>query len=191
MVEGDLFCGDMVRLIVDETEEIARALGRWSRDSEYWRLASMDDSLPRSEKLVKEWIEKIREKDPFDSYRFSIRKLTDNNLIGDICLDIVGWHRTEAFVGISIGEREEWGKGYGSDAMHLILRYAFLELNLKRVSLDVFSYNQRAIRSYEKAGFIREGCQRGMLLKDGQRYDMLFMGILREEWLEKGNQKKI
>ena len=65
----------------------------------------------------------------------------------------------------------------------LILRYAFLELNLQRVSLDVFDYNQRAIRSYEKAGFTLEGRQRGVLLREGKRWDLVYMGILREEWL--------
>ena len=66
--------------------------------------------------------------------------------------------------------------------MRIILRYAFDELNLKRVTLNVFDYNPRAIRSYEKAGFKLEGRQREALHKDGQRYDILYMGILRDEW---------
>jgi RimJ/RimL family protein N-acetyltransferase len=67
--------------------------------------------------------------------------------------------------------------------MQVILRYAFQELNLRRVSLDTFEYNPRAIRSYEKAGFVHEGRVRKFLLREGRRWDMLFMGILREEWL--------
>jgi RimJ/RimL family protein N-acetyltransferase len=67
--------------------------------------------------------------------------------------------------------------------MIVILRYAFQELNLRRVALDTFEYNPRAIRSYEKAGFVHEGRARGYLYREGQRWDLIFMGILREEWL--------
>ena len=74
-----------------------------------------------------------------------------------------------------------------TDVMNVMLRYAFTEVNLKRVTLTVFEYNPRAIRSYEKAGFHHEGRLRGLLNREGKRYDELFMGILREEWL-KSNQ---
>jgi len=67
--------------------------------------------------------------------------------------------------------------------MHLILRYAFSELNLERVSLNVFAYNLRAIHSYEKSGFVHEGRKRGVLRREGRRYDLVFMGILRTDWL--------
>jgi RimJ/RimL family protein N-acetyltransferase len=66
--------------------------------------------------------------------------------------------------------------------MQVVLRYAFKELNLYRLNLDVFAYNPRAIRSYEKAGFKIEGREPKAVLRDGQRYDMVLMGILREEW---------
>jgi RimJ/RimL family protein N-acetyltransferase len=68
--------------------------------------------------------------------------------------------------------------------MKLVLRYAFLELNLRRVTLNVFEYNERAIRSYEKAGFRLEGSQRQAIQREGRRWDMVYMGILREEWME-------
>jgi RimJ/RimL family protein N-acetyltransferase len=87
-------------------------------------------------------------------------------------------------VGIGLGEREFWGKGYGTDAMRIILRYAFTELNLHRVTLNVFEYNPRGVRSYEKAGFVLEGRQRGVLLREGRRWDEIYMGILREDWLK-------
>lgn len=88
-------------------------------------------------------------------------------------------------MGIGIGEREYWSKGYGTDAMNVILRFAFDELNLYRISLNVFEYNQRAIRSYEKVGFVVEGREREFLRRGGRRWDMIFMGLLREEWAQK------
>ena len=66
--------------------------------------------------------------------------------------------------------------------MGVLLRYAFAELNLRRVSLSVFEYNPRAMRSYEKAGFVVEGRRRQALNRDGRRWDVIHMGILREEW---------
>ena len=68
------------------------------------------------------------------------------------------------------------------DAMRIILRFAFTELNLRRVSLDVFEYNPRAIASYRKVGFVEEGRLRRFLHRDGRRWDLIFMGMLREEW---------
>ncbi|MBN1453524.1 MAG: GNAT family N-acetyltransferase, partial [Anaerolineales bacterium] len=112
------------------------------------------------------------------------RALEDDRLLGDVTLSVINWGSREAFAGIGIGVREFWGKGFGTDAMRLILRYGFVELNLRRVSLNVFEFNQRALRSYEKAGFRVEGSQRQYIQREGRRWDIVFMGILREEWME-------
>jgi RimJ/RimL family protein N-acetyltransferase len=87
-----------------------------------------------------------------------------------------------AWLGIGIGDREQWGKGYGREAMELVLRYGFHELNLHRIQLTVFEYNERAIALYEKLGFRREGVYREFMQRDGKRYDMLLYGLLRREW---------
>jgi RimJ/RimL family protein N-acetyltransferase len=111
-----------------------------------------------------------------------IRTNDGNRLIGFVGLFEIQWHHGDCWVGIGIGEKEDWGRGYGTEAMCLILRFAFEELNLHRVTLGVFGYNPRAIRSYEKAGYQLEGTERQVLHRDGQRADMYIMGILREEW---------
>lgn len=105
-------------------------------------------------------------------------------MIGELGLDVVNWPGRDAFVGLGIGETEYWNKGYGTDVMNILLRFAFLEVNLQRVTLSVFEYNPRAIRSYEKAGFRHEGRVRKVLNKEGKLWDVLLMGILREEWIE-------
>ena len=116
-----------------------------------------------------------------DFYYFGIFT-KENKLIGGIDLrDIDNIQRT-ASLGIVIGEKEHWSKGYGTEAMNIILGYAFRELGLRRVSLTVFEYNPRAIHCYEKVGFVHEGRIRQALKRDGKRWDILFMGILREEW---------
>ena len=83
---------------------------------------------------------------------------------------------------MGIGEPEARGQGFGSEVLQLLLRYAFTELNLHRVALNVFEHNPRAIHLYEKTGFTVEGRAREFLNRDGRRWDMIFMGILQEEW---------
>ena len=181
MLNNDLFRGELVRLVVEDPQKIAEIYSRWLRDSEYWRLMASEAAYTASIRAVKTWIEKDFEKDPPASM-FLIRTLEDDRLIGDVGLDPVRDGHGDTFLGIGIGEREYWGKGYGSDAMRVILRYAFTELNLHRVSLNVFEYNPRAVRSYEKVGFKHEGRARGVLHRAGRRWDLIFMGILRAEW---------
>ena len=182
MWQDDLFRGELVRLAADDPQKMAEAFSRWQRDSEYWRLMASEPAYTNSIRAVKAWIEKDLEPDPPPFSVFLIRTLKDDRLIGDIGLDAERSGHGDTFVGIGLGERQYWGKGYGTDAMRVILRYAFTERNLHRVSLDVFEYNPRAVRSYEKAGFRHEGRARGVLHRSGRRWDLIFMGILRQEW---------
>ena len=179
----DLFKGKLVRLAGIDPEEVSKSFAQWNRDSEFKRLLDTDAPRLHSAKAIKDWLEKELEK-ATDMYWFTIRTLEDDRLLGDITLSVINWGSRDSFVGIGIGEREFWGKGYGSDAMQLILRYAFTELNLNRVSLTVFEFNSRAIRSYEKVGFTPEGRVRQMIQREGRQWDILYMGILREEWME-------
>ena len=83
---------------------------------------------------------------------------------------------------ISIGEPDVWGDGYGTEATELMLWLAFERIGLHRVALSVFSFNERAVRSYEKAGFEIEGREREAIIRDGRRWDELTMGILERDW---------
>ncbi len=183
----NLLRGDLVRLTLEEPETLARLESQWSSDSEYSRLLDWDPARRFSVKNSQKWIEKQYEND--NNHFFAIRTLTEDLTIGGIGLDGIRWTHRDCFVGIGVGDREFWGKGYGTDAMKVILRYAFTELNLHRVTLDVFEYNPRGVRSYEKAGFVLEGRARGVLLREGRRWDVLYMGILREDWLKLEQQR--
>jgi RimJ/RimL family protein N-acetyltransferase len=83
---------------------------------------------------------------------------------------------------ISIGEADAWGQGYGTEATQMMLELAFERIGLHRVGLSVFSFNERAIRSYRKAGFRLEGRAREAIVRDGEPFDELGMGILASEW---------
>ena len=114
--------------------------------------------------------------------QFVITEIETGFDIGSVYLRDIDHQNRKAEFGIFIGEAEVRGKGYGTKAAQLILQYAFSTLQLNRVFLRVFAENAAAIRSYEKAGFHREGVFRQDVIIDNQTYDMVFMGILKEEW---------
>ncbi len=184
----DLFKGNLVRLSAMDHEEIGKTLSGRGRDSELMRLMDTGPTRLHSAKAASKFFEKIIEDNSPAHHFFSIRALDDNRLLGDINLDVINnWGSRDSFVGIGIYERENWGKGYGTEAMQLILQFGFIELNLRRITLTVFEYNPRAIRSYEKCGFQVEGRMRGRLIKDNKRWDVICMGILRDDWMEKNH----
>ncbi|WP_227395795.1 GNAT family N-acetyltransferase [Jeotgalibacillus aurantiacus] len=116
------------------------------------------------------------------SYKFGIRMKDSHKLIGFVVLDGILWNQRNGWISIAIGESSEWGKGYGKEAMECCLHYAFEELNLHRIQLTVFSYNEPAIRLYAALGFTKEGSYREFIERDGKHYDMHLYGLLRREW---------
>lgn len=90
---------------------------------------------------------------------------------------------------IDIGDKEAWGKGFGAEAMNLLLDFGFLEMNLHRISLRVFSFNSRAIKLYEKLGFQWEGTLRESIFRGGQWHDILQMSILKNEYAKEKEVK--
>jgi ribosomal-protein-alanine N-acetyltransferase len=102
--------------------------------------------------------------------------------VGTAGLHHIDAKNRHAEFGIMIGEPGEWGKGYGSEATRLMLRHAFETLNLNRIWLHVYEYNDRAIRSYEKLGFTKEGVLRQENFREGRYWDTIVMALLREEW---------
>lgn len=179
--------GDLTCLKAVDPDTDADSIARWSRDSQFWRLAHTLPAYPEVAQRVKRELEDR----PIDLFGFAIRTLADDRLIGLIGLYTTFQPQREAFMGIQIGERDYWGKGYGTDALRVLLRYAFDELNLYRVSLSVLEGNERAMRSYEKCDFRYEGRERQAWAYDGRRWDEIFMGLLREEWQVTANEQHL
>lgn len=103
--------------------------------------------------------------------------------IGNISLHHINWQHRRAELRILLGEPDARGKGYGAEAIGLLLRHAFAKLNLHRVGLGVRADNAQAIRAYEKCGFIVEGRFREELCRAGVWHDTVRMGILASEFL--------
>jgi len=119
-----------------------------------------------------------------DDYTFAIDTL-DGEYIGGCGLNKVDWKNRVATVGIVIGKKDYWGKGYGTDAMKLLISFIFDEMNMNKVQLHVYSYNERAIKSYKKSGFIEEGRLRQAQYNRGQYHDEVIMGLLRDDYRNK------
>ncbi|WP_223292378.1 GNAT family N-acetyltransferase [Salipaludibacillus neizhouensis] len=109
-----------------------------------------------------------------------------NKEIGRVALPFLDYEHRNTEILIMIGEKDYWGKGYGKEAFQLLLDYVFIELNLHRVGLKVFSFNEKAIRMYGKLDFQVEGKLRESLYRNGKWHNIYLMGLLKSEYL-KGN----
>jgi len=168
--------GQRTRLRAIEREDLPTFV-RWFNDPEVRQYLAM--YMPMSMAEEEKWFE--RQLEDQDSQIFAI-ETGDGVHIGNCGLHDFDWKNRRAALGIAIGEKEYWGKGYGSDAVRTLLGFAFGEMNLHRIQLEVHDFNSRAIRCYEKCGFKLEGRQREALFRNGSYHDSLIMGILRKEF---------
>lgn len=173
-----LFQGRLLRLAA-ATPDDQTIMSGWTTDDLYMRM--LDDDPVRPQSLA--WYQHVGGQDGPNGAYFHLRTLNDDTFVGFVVLHSIKWASQTAELAIAIGPSEYRGKGYGQDALRLILNYGFAELNLHRIGLTVMDYNSAAIHAYERVGFMREGAKRQMVHREGQRYDLLIYGILREEWL--------
>ena len=128
----------------------------------------------------REFLEKLSKE-----HTYSIIDITTNELIGNCGYDSIDHINQTAGIGIFIGNKNYWNKGYGTEALILLIDYGFKALNLHNIFLNVYSFNERAIRCYEKVGFKIIGRKRESLLRGKDRHDNILMDILSNEFYEK------
>ena len=172
--------GKRVRLRHVEREDLSHFV-EWLNDPEVRQGLSM--YLPISHAEEENWFEKVLARDR-DEQPLAIEVQIDDgwNLIGNCGFFNLDWRNRNAELGIFIGDKAYWNQGYGTEVMRLLLRIGFSTLNLHRIYLRVYENNPRAVRVYEKTGFVHEGRQRQAEFRDGHYLDLLFMSVLRPEW---------
>jgi RimJ/RimL family protein N-acetyltransferase len=153
---------------------------RWFADADMSSL--LGNRAPFSAAQEEQWFAHMLETQGKEFYNFVMCRIEDRLPFGTISLMRIDRDNGSAGVGIAIGEKALWGKGYGTDAMNALLDFAFGEVRLERVWLDVYDFNKRAKRSYEKSGYVVEGVQRHAHFSEGRYRDVLLMSILRDEW---------
>ena len=190
MLTQQLFEGQLVRFAPPDADRDAEVVSKWSHDVEYLRLLDVDVARPLSpfqvKKQYEEW-EKDAEKQ-HNQFSFAVRLREDDRLIGFVRLYRIEWTHGTGTLQIGIGDRNDRGLGYGTEVLRMVLRYAFDELNLYRLAVSITAYNTGAIRFLERAGFVEEVRRRQAVQRDGQRWDVVMLGLLRDEWKREDNE---
>ena len=153
---------------------------RWFNDAETLSFVLM--RAPMSTAMEERWFETMLEAHGKERFLFVICRLDDGVAIGNCGLFGIDYVNGSAGIGITIGEKSLWGQGLGTDAMFALLDFGFGQLRLERLWLEVYDFNTRARRSYDKAGFKLEGVERHAVYKSGGYHDVQLMSILRDEW---------
>jgi ribosomal-protein-alanine N-acetyltransferase len=175
MIEGKL-----INLRAREMDDLERNY-RWINDREVTRHLSM--RYPVSLAAEEAWMrEGASQPMAFGGNVFFAIETKDGEHIGNINFHEMSAEQRKARLGVVIGEKSYWSKGYGTDAMLTFLRFAFDEMNLHRIDLTVDADNPRAIACYRKCGFVEEVRMRQARFKRGQYGDELVMGVLRDEF---------
>jgi RimJ/RimL family protein N-acetyltransferase len=175
-----MLTGKLVRLRPLEMSDLDRYLV-WVNDPEVMQWLSRTGTYPWSRLAEEELLEKVSRTRGYDAVNLAIETLEGRH-IGSIALHNAQPEDRKAGVGLFIGDKEYWNRGYGTDAMRTILRFGFEEMNLQRIHLTVDAENARAIACYKKCGFIEEGRLRQDRYKGGQYFDTLVMGVLVDEF---------
>lgn len=153
----------------------------WNNDPE---LNHLDSELPYAKESFGEFkrrFERLLYHPPFNSQDFEIYA-EDGTLIGVAFIADISEHNRHCTISITIGDRDYWGKGYGRDALKVVLDYCFGELGMHRVDSQTFEYNMAWKRLVEWAGFNREGVQRDYLFRDGRYWDKEVYSLLLPEY---------
>ncbi|GAB4541879.1 MAG: GNAT family protein [Anaerolineales bacterium] len=185
-IQTQLFESQDVRFAPIDHEAHPEVESKWTHDSDFMRLMELKPARPLSPAMVKkqyEAIEKEMEEEK-NLFYFAICARKDNRLLGKALVEWIDWTNGNGYLRLGIGAESDRRKGYGSQALTLLLRYAFGELNLYRVTAVVPAYNEGALRLFQKFGFMEEVRRRKALNRDGRFWDVLSFGLLQEEWQE-------
>jgi RimJ/RimL family protein N-acetyltransferase len=171
--------GELVYLRAPERSDIADFV-RWFNDA--YVLHDLAMSAPMSTAAETIWFDRMLERQGSTDYHLVICLLADDRAIGTAGLHGIDHVNGSAEFGIAIGEKGEWDKGYGTDALRAICDFGFGALRLERIGLMVYEGNARGRRAYEKAGFTMEGTLRRAHYAHGRHEDVHVMSLLRDEW---------
>ncbi len=189
-IQTQLFESQDVRLGPIDYDKDPEIESKWTHDSEFMRLMETGPARPMSAAIVKKQYEKLEKQIEEDKnlYHFMIRARSDDRLIGKAVIQWIEWTNGNGMLRLGIGAADDRRKGYGTQALQMLLRFAFAELNLYRVTAIVAEYNEGAIALLHKFGFVQEVCRRKSLERDGRRWDLYIFGLLNEEWQQARRQ---
>ena len=154
---------------------------KWINDLEVTKYLS-SFIFPVSRLEEEKYLEKMMSKN--DEQKHMVIENKKGQYIGQISLIHIDWKNRNAELGIVIGNKKDWGKGYGTEAIKMVLNYGFYQMNLNNIYLWVFEYNSRGIHCYEKCGFKKDGALRNSHFYQGKFHHKILMSILKDEFEE-------
>jgi RimJ/RimL family protein N-acetyltransferase len=170
-----MYYGEKVCLRAYKEEDIPVAT-KLVNDGELKRLLTPGIAFPVTGWEEEEWV-KSQKSNKNGEYNFAVEDMETHSYIGGCGINEVNWISRVATVGIMIGGKNYWNKGYGTDAMRVLIKFIFENMNIRKIKLNVFSFNVRAQKCYEKCGFKVEGILKDELFKDGKYYDEIIMSL--------------
>jgi RimJ/RimL family protein N-acetyltransferase len=182
MMQGghEMFTGKKVRLR-EVRKEDAELINKLGNEEEVFINLSTRLPMPKPLQVEENWYQEYTKEYNEDFIQFVIETL-DGTVIGKCGTGHIDWKNSCVTIWIFIGNPENRSKGYGSDALSLLVNFIFREMNMNRVQLYVFAFNERAVTSYKKVGFVVEGVQKQELFRNGTYNDVYIMSILKREY---------
>jgi diamine N-acetyltransferase len=178
--------GKRIRLRRNERNDISRFVV-WLNDPDVRRYLSLN--MPISMANEEQWFDNMLKLPAAEQpFAIEIRKTSPENetdawqVVGNCSFMDIDHIAHSAEVGLFIGDKSYWNKGYGTEVMHLLLHFGFRTLNLNRIFLRVDEANKGGVRAYEKAGFVHEGRLRQSVYRDGEYDNLLIMSVIHSEW---------
>lgn len=179
-----LYTSSLICLAPLDPEKDAEVEAKWTQDAEYRRQFDFSAVRPYSPAQIKKHYEAIEKQmdERGNLYHFAVRLKEDDTLLGFARLSWIAWNNGDAAVTLGIGDPAQRRKGYGRETLGLLVRFAFDELNLFRLSARLPTNNTAGLALLTKAGFVEEVRRRKALRRDGQDWDMVHMGLLASDW---------
>lgn len=192
-IQTQLFEGQDIHFGPIDHEKDPEIESKWTHDSEFMRLMEIGPARPLSAAIIKKQYEKLEKRIEEDKnlFHFMIRAKADDRLLGKAWIEWIEWANGNGRICLGIGASEDRRKGYGTQALRMLLRFAFAELNLFRVTAFVPEYNDGAMALLQKFGFVQEVCRRKSLERDGRRWDLYVYGLLRDEWQSQASKQEV
>jgi RimJ/RimL family protein N-acetyltransferase len=183
-LNDQLFRAEHIFLGSIDHEKDAEIEAGWWRNVEYLRMLNTDLVYPVSTSQLKKRYETIeKEQDEKNNlFYFTIRLKDDAKLIGFVKLFWIEWSHGTGFIEMGIGESQYQNLGYGREALQLLLRFAFGEINLFRLTAVIPEYNLAALGLFKQMGFVEEVRRRQAVHRGGRRWDLIHLGMLSREW---------
>lgn len=174
-----MYSGKLVKLRAYKEEDIEKAV-EFINDEEVKKLMDSTIPFPMTKWQEEDWVRSRKANTDF-TYDFAIEDLKTGKYIGGCSINECDVKNRTCVVGIMIGDKEYWGKGYGSDALKILIKFIFEEVNMNKIKLNVFAFNNRAIACYKKVGFKEEGILRKEIYRSGKYYDEIIMAMFKGE----------